>query len=144
MWTQFGFHENFVHIGADFLNYRVPNSIDEKCQFLWNFHFKCLLNSKIIACRKNITHSNCQFIHDNSIRLSIFSCGQFVDNTIIPDDKVFVNTFTAVDDKLREDLRIIITSPIEEKEIEPFKMVKKLYLACMNESETMMNYINYR
>jgi len=59
-----------------------------------------------------------------------------VENTIIPDDKVFVNTFNIVGDKLQEQLRIIISSPIEENEIEPFKMVKKLYLACMDESET--------
>jgi predicted metalloendopeptidase len=59
-----------------------------------------------------------------------------VENTIIPDDKVFVNTFNIVGDKLQEQLRIIISSPIDETEIEPFKMVKKLYLACMDESET--------
>ncbi|XP_070498436.1 neprilysin-2-like [Chironomus tepperi] len=64
-----------------------------------------------------------------------FSCGQFVENTIIPDDKVFVNTFNIVGDKLQEQLRIIISSSIEDNEIEPFKMVKKLYLACMDESQ---------
>lgn len=79
---------------------------------------------------KNIQHKPTNLIYFT------FSCGQFVENTIIPDDKVFVNTFNIVGDKLQEQLRIIISSSIEENEIEPFKMVKKLYLACMDESET--------
>lgn len=63
-----------------------------------------------------------------------FSCGQFLKNTKIPEDKFYVNAFSTVGDMLQEQLRTIITSPIDEAEIEPFKMVKKLYLACMNES----------
>ena len=64
-----------------------------------------------------------------------FACGQYVEDTIIPDDKVSVNAFSVISDKLQEQLRTIITAPVEEGEIEPFKMVKKLYLACMNKSE---------
>lgn len=64
-----------------------------------------------------------------------FACGQYVEDTIIPDDKVSVNAFSVISDKLQEQLRTIITSPIEDEEIEPFRMVKKLYLACMNKSK---------
>lgn len=64
-----------------------------------------------------------------------FACGQFVEETIIPDDKVSVNAFSVISDKLQEQLRTIITAPVEESEIEPFKMVKKLYQACMNKSK---------
>lgn len=64
-----------------------------------------------------------------------FACGQYIEDTIIPDDKVSVNAFSVISDKLQEQLRTIITAPIEESEIEPFKMVKRLYLACMNKSE---------
>lgn len=64
-----------------------------------------------------------------------FSCGQFLENTKLSEEKIYVNTFSIVGDLLQEQLKTIITSPIdEEKDIEPFKMVKKLYLACMNES----------
>lgn len=63
-----------------------------------------------------------------------FACGAFVDNTIIPDDKVSVNTFSVISDKLQEQLRTIVTAPIHDDEIEPFKNVKRLYLACMNKS----------
>lgn len=63
-----------------------------------------------------------------------FACGSFVEDTIIPDDKVSVNTFSVISDKLQEQLRTIVTAPIDENEIEPFKNVKRLYLACMNKS----------
>lgn len=64
-----------------------------------------------------------------------FACGQYVEDTIIPDDKVSVNAFSVISDKLQEQLRTIITAPVEDDDIEPFKMVKKLYIACMNKSK---------
>jgi predicted metalloendopeptidase len=64
-----------------------------------------------------------------------FSCGQFLERTTIPDDKIYVNSFSIVGDLLQEQLKSLITSPVSEKDIEPFKMVKNLYLACTNESE---------
>lgn len=64
-----------------------------------------------------------------------FSCGTYLEETMIPDDKVSVNAFSVISDKLQEQLKTIITAPIDDEEIEPFKMVKKLYLACMNKSE---------
>lgn len=67
-----------------------------------------------------------------------FSCGQYILNTMIPDDKVSVNAFSVISDKLQEQLKTIITSPIENDEIEPFKMVKKLYAACMNKSKSFI------
>jgi membrane metallo-endopeptidase-like protein 1 len=68
------------------------------------------------------------------------SCGQFLDNTRVPDEKIFINTFSIVGDKLQEELRSIITSPIDESDIEPFKMVKRLYQACMNESKSEFKF----
>lgn len=62
-----------------------------------------------------------------------FACGRFIKTTKIPDDKVSVNTFTQTDDILQEQLKTIVASPVEERDIEPFRKVKKLYSACMNE-----------
>lgn len=70
-----------------------------------------------------------------------FACGKFVEDTIIPDDKVSVNAFSVISDKLQEQLRTIITAPIGDNEIEPFKMVKKLYVACMNKSKFLKLFI---
>lgn len=64
-----------------------------------------------------------------------FACGQYVEDTIIPDDKVSVNAFSVISDKLQEQLRTIITAPIDDDELEPFKNVKRLYTACMNKSK---------
>lgn len=64
-----------------------------------------------------------------------FSCGQFLEKTTIPDDKIYVNSFSKVGDLLQEQLKSLITSPVSGEDIEPFKMVKNLYLACMNESK---------
>jgi hypothetical protein len=58
-----------------------------------------------------------------------------LERTTIPDDKIYVNSFSIVGDLLQEQLKSLITSPVSEKDIEPFKMVKNLYLACTNESE---------
>lgn len=71
-----------------------------------------------------------------------FACGNFVDNTIIPDDKVSVNTFSVISDKLQEQLRTIVTAPVDENEIAPFKNVKKLYLACMNKCKCLQIFIS--
>lgn len=61
-----------------------------------------------------------------------FACGQYVKNTVIPEDKVSVDSFSVVRDTLQEQLKIIITAPIDESDIEPFKKVKKFYAACMD------------
>lgn len=73
-----------------------------------------------------------------------FACGRYVEDTVIPDDKVSVNAFSVISDKLQEQLRTIITSPVDDSEIEPFKMVKKLYLACMNKSKSKIKISLHR
>lgn len=64
-----------------------------------------------------------------------FACGNYVKNTKIPEDKVSVDTFSTLRDVLQDQLKTIITSPIESSDIEPTKMVKKLYKACMNKGK---------
>lgn len=66
-----------------------------------------------------------------------FACGKYIKDTKIPDDKVTVDTFSIVRDILQEQLKTIITSPVEENEIEPFKMVKRLYSACMDKGKNI-------
>jgi neprilysin len=66
-----------------------------------------------------------------------FACGNFQKETVIPDDKTQVTSFSVIDNKLMEDLRIIIQEPINDTEIEPFQNLKRLYQACIN--ETLIN-----
>lgn len=51
---------------------------------------------------------------------------------MIPDDRTSVTSFSVIDVKMREQLRLIIQEPIEDSEIEPFKNAKRLFRACMN------------
>jgi neprilysin len=64
-----------------------------------------------------------------------FACGRFVKDTNIPDDKVSVNTFSIIGDKLQEQLRSIVSEPVDESESAPFRLAKDLFTACMNKSE---------
>lgn len=61
-----------------------------------------------------------------------FACNQYIRNTIIPEDKSYVDSFSVVRDSLQNQLQTIITAPIDKEDIAPFKMMKKLYAACMN------------
>jgi neprilysin len=61
-----------------------------------------------------------------------FACGKFVKETKIPDDKVSVNTLSSIGDNLKEQLRTIISEPVNESESAPFRLAKELFNACMN------------
>lgn len=63
-----------------------------------------------------------------------FACGNFVKETMIPDEKVSVNTFSIIGDKLQEQLRSLISDKIDPNDSPPFNMAKRLYKACMNKT----------
>lgn len=61
-----------------------------------------------------------------------FSCGRFVADTIIPDDKTQMTTFGMLNDKLDEQVRRLVEEPVKDEEPKVFKLVKNLYQSCMN------------
>lgn len=63
-----------------------------------------------------------------------FACGEFVESTTIPDEKVSVNTFSVIGDKLQEQLRSLISDKIDPNDSKPFNLAKNLYQACMNKT----------
>ncbi|KAI8430848.1 hypothetical protein MSG28_000996 [Choristoneura fumiferana] len=63
-----------------------------------------------------------------------FSCGSFLHNTRIPDDKTSVNTFSIITDQLQEQIRALLDEPVAPEEPRPFALAKTLYQACMNRS----------
>jgi hypothetical protein len=67
-----------------------------------------------------------------------FACGQYVKNTVIPEDKVSVDSFSETRDTLQNQLKTIIMAPVDETDIEPIKKVKKLYSACLNKSKDFL------
>ncbi|XP_018915735.2 neprilysin-2 isoform X2 [Bemisia tabaci] len=63
-----------------------------------------------------------------------FTCGKFIKETIIPDEKTSETTFSEISDTLLNQLRAIIEAPTYENEPKPFVLSKNLYKACMNKS----------
>lgn len=63
-----------------------------------------------------------------------YACGKFVKETVIPDEKVSVNTFSVIGDRLQQQLRALVSDEISESEATPFKLAKNLYKLCMNKS----------
>uniref|UniRef100_A0A1B6DD22 Peptidase M13 N-terminal domain-containing protein n=1 Tax=Clastoptera arizonana TaxID=38151 RepID=A0A1B6DD22_9HEMI len=63
-----------------------------------------------------------------------FSCGNFIKESTIPDDKTSISWFSKVDDILTDQLRIIIEEPSTPDESRPITMAKIMYKNCMNKS----------
>ncbi|XP_030375885.1 neprilysin-2 isoform X2 [Scaptodrosophila lebanonensis] len=63
-----------------------------------------------------------------------FACGTYMEETNIPDDKVSVNTFSVISDKLQEQLKDIITEERPMTEPKHFRLPNSLYKACMNKT----------
>lgn len=51
---------------------------------------------------------------------------------MIPDDKTLITSFSVIENQLKEQLRVIVSEPIQTSEIEPFQNFKKLYQACFD------------
>ncbi|XP_014207874.1 neprilysin-2-like [Copidosoma floridanum] len=61
-----------------------------------------------------------------------FACGGFLRDTMIPDDKTSVNTFSIISDKLQKQLRASIEEESKPDDPRPFKLLKTYYQNCMN------------
>ena len=77
-----------------------------------------------------------------------FACGNFLQETMIPDHKVMIGSQTNLDDKLNERLRKIFEEDSKDDEPAIFSSVRKLYSSCMDTnmldqegSEVILNII---
>lgn len=61
-----------------------------------------------------------------------FACGKFLRNTLIPDDKIAVMSFIHVQDKVQDQVRLVLSEKSLPNESKPFTLAKILYAACMN------------
>ena len=61
-----------------------------------------------------------------------FACGGFIKSTVIPDDKTQMTTFGILNDKLEEQVRILVEEPADANEPKPFTLIRNLYASCMN------------
>jgi predicted metalloendopeptidase len=67
----------------------------------------------------------------------LFACGNFLNKTVIPDDKTSYDVTTSLDDQLKKNLNEILNGSITGDDIGPFVNSKKLYRACVNEGEVL-------
>jgi len=67
-----------------------------------------------------------------------FACGQFIQNTVIPDHKTSHGTFYIVRDKLNLRLKTLFESEAEADEPEAYQNVRNMYYSCMD-TETIEN-----
>lgn len=61
-----------------------------------------------------------------------FACGKFLRNTLIPDDKIAVMSFIHVQDKVQDQVRLVLSERSLANESKPFTLAKILYAACMD------------
>lgn len=61
-----------------------------------------------------------------------FACGKFIRDSTLHDRRDSLNVFTMTDDKLKDQLRRLFTRKIESDEIEPYKIVKRLFISCLD------------
>ncbi|XP_059610149.1 neprilysin-2-like [Phlebotomus argentipes] len=63
-----------------------------------------------------------------------FACGTFLKETNIPDEKVSVNTFMITLDRVKEQLRTLVSEESASNEAKPFRLAKDFFKACMNKT----------
>lgn len=61
-----------------------------------------------------------------------FACGNFLKNTVLPDDKVTLDSFSIVRDIVDDQLKTIINEKSDPKESKPFRLAKDYNAACLN------------
>lgn len=62
-----------------------------------------------------------------------FSCGKFIRNTFIPDDKIAMMSFVHVQDKVLEQLQLVLNEKSQVNESKPFTLAKTFNKACMDQ-----------
>lgn len=63
-----------------------------------------------------------------------FACGNYIRKTVLPDDKAVDLSFFQVQDKVAEQLRLILTEEPRLNESHPFKLAKEFTKICMDEA----------
>ncbi|KAI1296514.1 Membrane metallo-endopeptidase-like 1 [Halotydeus destructor] len=64
-----------------------------------------------------------------------FSCGNWVDSQVIPDDRTSVSVFSLLQDDLNNKLRVLVERAAQPEEPLFFTKMRNMYQACMNLTE---------
>lgn len=63
-----------------------------------------------------------------------FACGDYIRNTVLPEDKAVDLSFLKVQENVGEQLRLILTEEPQPDELHPFKLAKDFTKICMDEA----------
>lgn len=72
----------------------------------------------------------------------LFACGNFINETAIPDDRASVNSFSILDDILKKQLSEALSSLVTADDNSPLTNCQKLYNACMNQGQLPFALLN--
>ncbi|KAI5717510.1 hypothetical protein M8J77_007105 [Diaphorina citri] len=99
---------------------------DEKPNICYNQG--CNHTSSILLANMNLSVNPC----DDFYR---FTCGRFLETNHLADDQGELSEYSAIEDHVKVQLREILQAPIQNSDIKPFRIAKRLYSVCMNVSQ---------
>jgi len=88
----------------------------------------CVLASSEVIKMMNATADPCEDFYE-------FACGNFLEETVIPDHKTRVGTFSVLRDKLNERLRTLFESDKKGPEPKIFDSVRNFFSSCMDQAD---------
>lgn len=94
----------------------------------------CLTSTAQIASFMNNEVDPCEDFYE-------FSCGKYMKYVVIPPSKTLIDQFEVVSNKIDSQLLSILEEPIKPDELKPFKLVKKMFQACMNSTNAEITAI---
>lgn len=62
-----------------------------------------------------------------------FACGKYIRETVLPEDKSIIMSFTQVQEKVDKQLRSVLNEEIQPDESKPFKLAKIFNAVCLDE-----------
>lgn len=86
----------------------------------------CARESNLMLASIDDQTSPCDNFYD-------FACGKFIQDTVLPEEKSIIMSFTQVQEKVEEQLRSVLNEPILPDEPKPFKLAKIFNAACLDE-----------
>ncbi|KAL3280926.1 hypothetical protein HHI36_004152 [Cryptolaemus montrouzieri] len=113
-----------------FLNMRKDKTNETLCQTP-----ECIAASSQILSNMDSKIDPCDDFYQ-------FACGEFIKKTVIPTSKGLVDSFSVQTNIIDQQIHTILEEPINAKDSRTIQLVKKVYQACMNETDIELHSMN--